>query len=132
MKNKEMPQVMSEQQIKQRMAGYKASCKRRINAAKTTDEKRRLEAEMEKYVAEKHHEMLEQNRKARQRLAGYRAWETRRRNIEAAKETRKTRDAERKESMKKTAKPAASKNTAEKSACRKRYCSTKTITVKNK
>ena len=129
MKNKEMPQVMSEQQIKQKMAGYKASCKRRINAAKTTDEKRRLEAEMEKYVAEKQQEMLEQNRKARQRLAGYRAWETRRNNLKAANEARQVKDSARKESAKKS---SPVKNVVDKCAGKKRYCSTKNITVKNK
>ena len=75
-------------------------------------------------------EMLEQNRKARQRLAGYRAWETRRNNLKAEKEARQVKDSARKESTKKSSQV---KNVVDKCAGgKKRYCSTKNITVKNK
>ena len=72
--------VLNEKQIKQKLAGYKSAYTKKVNAAKTTKERKCLENGREAYVAERLHELMEQNKKQIQRRAGVLSWETRRAN----------------------------------------------------
>lgn len=73
--------VLNEKQIKQKLAGYKSAYTKRVNAAKTEKERKCLENGREAYLAERLHEIMEQNKKQVQRRAGVLSWETRRANI---------------------------------------------------
>ena len=79
LKNDEI-RVLTEKQIKQKLAGYKSAYTKKVNAAKTTKERKCLENGREAYVAERLHEIMEQNKKQIQRRAGVLSWETRRAN----------------------------------------------------
>lgn len=79
LKNDEI-RVLTENQIKQKLAGYKSAYTKKVNAAKTTKERKCLENGREAYVAERLHEIMEQNKKQIQRRAGVLSWETRRAN----------------------------------------------------
>jgi len=72
--------VLTDEQIKQKMAGYKSAYTKKMNAAKTTKERKALEDGRFSYLAERLHEIMEQNKKQIQRRAGVLSWETRRRN----------------------------------------------------
>ena len=80
LKNDEI-RVLTEKQIKQKLAGYKSAYTKKVNAAKTAKERKCLENDREVYVAERLHELMEQNKKQVQRRAGVLSWETRRANI---------------------------------------------------
>lgn len=71
--------VLSEKEINQKMAGYKASYNRKVNQAKGA-ERTKLENGRENYLAECMKGIVEQNKKSVQRLAGFKSWETRRAN----------------------------------------------------
>ena len=72
--------VLTEEKIKQKMAGYKSHYTRKVNAAKTRKERKSLETARESYLADRLAEIVEFNKKQIQRRAGFLAWETRRAN----------------------------------------------------
>lgn len=75
--------VMSEKEINQRMAGFKASYSRRINQAKTTKERASLEKNKLQYLNECMQRLVAEKKKSIQRMAGVKSWETRRANQSA-------------------------------------------------
>lgn len=100
-KNDEI-RVLTEEQIKQKLAGYKSAYTKKVNAAKTTKERKCLENGREAYVAERLHEIMEQNKKQIQRRAGVLSWETRRAN-NANRDVKLTETKQTKKSVAKTA-----------------------------
>ena len=105
LKNDEI-RVLTKNQIKQKLAGYKSAYTKKVNAAKTTKERKCLENGREAYVAERLHEIMEQNKKQIQRRAGVLSWETRRannakRNVKQA-ETQQTKKCVSKTASKKS------------------------------
>lgn len=72
--------VLSEDQIKHKMAGYKSAYQRRINQTKSNSEKKKLCDGMELWLKEKYDAIMAENKKAVQRRAGHLSWETRRMN----------------------------------------------------
>lgn len=72
--------VLTEEKIKQKLAGYKSHYTRKVNAAKTAKERKALESKRDEYIAERLAELNEQNKKQIQRRAGVLSWETRRAN----------------------------------------------------
>jgi hypothetical protein len=98
--------VLTEEQIKQKLAGYKSAYTKKVNAAKTTNERKALEDGRFSYLAERLHEIMEQNKKQIQRRAGVLSWETRRANC--AK--RNVKPTETKQTKKPVAKTASKKS----------------------
>lgn len=82
MMNEEKYVVLSEKEIKQKMAGYKSAYTKRINAAKTAKERKELEAGRDAYLACIENAMREEQKKMVQRRAGHLSWVTRRANQE--------------------------------------------------
>ncbi|MBR4316262.1 MAG: hypothetical protein IKP65_04740 [Alphaproteobacteria bacterium] len=78
--------VLTEQKIKQKMAGYKSAYSKRIKAATNSKERSKLMKERDSFLASKEKEILDLNRKAVQVRAGKLSWVTRRKN-EASKKT---------------------------------------------
>ena len=72
--------VLTEDKIKQKLAGYKSNYTKRINAARTAKERKELEAKRDAYIGERETALREENRKQIQRRAGHLSWETRRAN----------------------------------------------------
>lgn len=104
-KNNEI-RVLTENQIKQKLAGYKSAYTKKVNAAKTAKERKCLENDREVYVAERLREIMEQNKKQIQRRAGVLSWETRRAN--SAK--RNVKQVETKQTKKPVSKTASKKS----------------------
>lgn len=81
MKAEEMTfQVLSNEQIKRKMAGYKSVYQRWINHAENKAERKKLCDKMESWLKEKYDGIMSENKKAIQRRAGHLSWETRRMN----------------------------------------------------
>ena len=72
--------VLTEDKIKQKLAGYKSNYTKRVNAARTAKERKELEAKRDAYIGERETALREENRKQIQRRAGHLSWETRRAN----------------------------------------------------
>ncbi len=98
--------VLTDEQIKQKLAGYKSHYTKKVKAAKTAKERKILENGREAYLAERLNEIMNENRKQIQRRAGVRSWESRRAN--SAKDT--VRPTETKQTKKPVAKTTTSKS----------------------
>lgn len=72
--------VLSEKEIKQKLAGYKSAYTKRVKAAKTAKERKALEANRESFISAIEENMRNENKKMIQRRAGHLSWETRRAN----------------------------------------------------
>lgn len=68
--------ILTETQIKQKLAGYKSHYTKRVNAAKTAQERVALEAQREAYISERLAELNAENLHQFRRRAAFRAWET--------------------------------------------------------
>ena len=75
--------VLSEKEISQKMAGFKANYSRRINQAKSSKERAALENAREEYLNSCMERIVAENKKQIQRRAGVLSWETRRANQSA-------------------------------------------------
>lgn len=90
MMNEEKYVVLSEKEIKQKMAGYKSAYTKRINAAKTVKERKELEASRDAYLACIENSIREEQKKMVQRRAGHLSWVTRKANQEKNATTQST------------------------------------------
>lgn len=75
--------VLSEKEISQKMAGFKANYSRRINQAKSSKERAALENAKEEYLNSCMERIIAENKKQIQRRAGVLSWKTRRANQSA-------------------------------------------------
>jgi hypothetical protein len=82
MMNEEKYVVLSDKEIKQKMAGHKSAYTKRINAAKTSKERKELEAGRDAYLACIESAMRDEQKKMIQRRAGHLSWITRKANQE--------------------------------------------------
>lgn len=78
----EAMKVLTEKEIKLKMAGYKSCYTKKINAAKTAKEKKFLEKNRETWLQEIEQRIVAENKKMIQRRAGVLSWETRRKNAQ--------------------------------------------------
>lgn len=72
--------VLTEKEIKQKMAGYKSAYTKMVKATKTAKARKALEDARETYLGAIESTILAENKKAIQRRAGHLSWETRRAN----------------------------------------------------
>jgi hypothetical protein len=82
--------VLTEKQIVQKMAGYKSAYTKMVNAAKTTKERKALEANRDAYLSKIETEIRKENKKSIQRRAGHLSWITRKANQSANSATTQT------------------------------------------
>lgn len=80
MKKENEIKVLTETEIKQKLAGYKSHYTKKVNSAKTDKERKNLESKREEYLAERLAEIQKENRHQIMRRAGVLSWETRRAN----------------------------------------------------
>ena len=78
--------VLTEKEITQKMAGFKANYNRRLNKA-TGDERKSMVAARDQYFANKEKTLREENQHNKMVRAGYLAWETRRSNSQKRRVT---------------------------------------------
>ena len=102
MMNEEKYVVLSEKEIKQKMAGHKSAYTKRINAAKTAKERKELEAGRDAYLACIENAMREEQKKMVQRRAGHLSWITRKANQEKAVTKATTTSCKKNKSSKKS------------------------------
>lgn len=111
--------VLTETQIKQKLAGHKAHYTKKVNAATNIRERLALESKREAYIAERLAELQAENLHQIRRRAAFRAWETMR--ARNAEEVTKTNGATTKMTAKVTkySKPADKTNRSSKSRVNK-------------
>lgn len=81
--------VLTETQIKQKLAGHKAHYTKKVNAATNIRERLALESKREAYIAERLAKLQAENLHQIRRRAAFRAWETMRaRNAEEVNQTK--------------------------------------------
>lgn len=93
--------VLTEKEIKQKLAGYKSAYTKRVDAAKTAKERKALEAGREAFIAHIEEGIRSENKKMIQRRAGHLSWITRKANQEK-KETCVCKKTSTKKSTKKS------------------------------
>jgi hypothetical protein len=92
--------VLTEKEITQKMAGYKANYNRKVNAA-TGNERKALEDARDEFIANRENAIRTENQHNKMVRAGYLAWETRRANCQKRRVT-DTQTTSAKKSTKKT------------------------------
>jgi len=74
--------VLTEKEIKQKLAGHKSAYTKRVSAAKTAKERKALEAGRDAFISAIECEIRAENKKMIQRRAGHLSWITRKANQE--------------------------------------------------
>lgn len=74
--------VLTEKEIKQKLAGYKSAYTKKVNAATSKKERKALEEGRDSYIALIESTIREENKKMIQRRAGHLSWLTRKANQE--------------------------------------------------
>lgn len=72
--------VLTEEKIQQKMAGYKSAYTKKINSAKTAQERKALLDARDEFLANRLSEIQKENKHQIMRRAGVMSWETRRQN----------------------------------------------------